>query len=228
MDWNEFKKSAIKFIVETFEPKQGEYLEGLWTIAVPIIENISKIDMNDDNVVVHYKQEIWNIANDEGVQFGNDLTEALIASADGGFLKQLLASAWISKAIAAVIPGTFPGETWLVNLVIEWIVGGIKKGLESADEKLDDYADGKKKEYGDLLHDLVIILEEKTGFHITSAYFWGSDTFTLYVTATVDSTEEPQVFPGSMSALKSYKDNDDYEAYVELFRERITGEVSPV
>jgi len=220
MDWGTFKEDAIKFLIDTFEPGKSEYLKGIWSVVVPIVEHLSKIDINKDGIIKHYRAEVWAIARDESVQFGNDLTEALIKEADGGLLKQLITSAWTSRIIAQLIPGTFPGETWLVNLILEWIVGGLKKGLNLADEKLDEFAEKRLTECNEILSDFVADLETTTGYQFNTEFFWGADTFKLFAWDPA-SPDNVQTLHGSIASLEAHKEQDDYDTFLDVFVQRL-------
>lgn len=219
--WEGYRDEALDFIKNTFSSKMGEYGRGLWSVIVKIVENVAKIDLDHDGIKEHYRDEIIRIAKDEAIQFGNDLTEGLIRSAEGGFLKKLLASAWIASVITKLIPAAIPYSEWVVGFLIERVVGMLKAGLVQADEKLDEWADKRTALYSTALGKLIQDLSTRSGKHVQVEYFWGSDTFILFVLPSMDAADELIVkIPGSVTALFEHQKNN-YEGFLAVYLSKI-------
>lgn len=226
--WQELKNQFVGFVVDFFEHRQSDMLADLWDIAVPIVEEISGLDVNDDAVVHHMKVEIMEIATDKAIEWGDELTDAMVEGASGGFLKQLFAAARVAEWLAKIkylvaIPAGLRG--WIINLVIEWAMKGIKAGLQQAQLGLHDEVEKSKREYTLSLGALLIALE-KAGVtrHIEVNHSWGMNTFKLLV-QDVNEANEPafRVYTGSLRQLTCAlaEDGETWPEYVDYWKNRI-------
>lgn len=213
MNWEDFLEDTLNFVMNTFGDKTSEYVKGLVSIVIPIVENVSKIDLNDDNIIHHYKEEIWRIAQDEGVQFGDDITEALIVATNGNLLRNLLATAQIANIIAKAV--SFPIPDWVINWLIEYAIGMLKNGLQVLDENIHEYMTETANEYQSAIGKFLLDLETSTGHDMSFEYSWGSDTFFIIT--------DTNKYGGSVADLLGYTKAGEYNRLLQIFTDRIKG-----
>lgn len=209
--WTNLKTQWVAFLVDNFADDKGNALSDLWDIALPIVEDITHMDINNDGVVDHMKEEILAIVLDKGIEWGDEITEALIIAAKGNMLKQLFAAAQIASwAAQLTIFSNIPMSGWIINLVIEWIIKGIKSGLDIADNKFNVLIEEREAQFQAAVTQLIMDLETATGKDISTEHFWGTDKLTIFVG--VDPVET--LYASLRSLMMVQEDEQKYADYL--------------
>jgi len=215
---DEFVNTAMTF----FRGQSSNILSDLWDICVLVAENVSKVDLNNDGIVKHSKEEIIAVIKDKGVEFGHGITEALVNLASGGFLKKLLAAANVAVILAKVgISSQIPYASIIIDLCIEWVVAGMKKGLiklkEWFNQKIVKYKNEARSALGKLLKSLNALYKDEDIVFNTEHEF-GVNMFTLIIARGEDSIK----LYGSIRYLTSVMDDkDEWGDAVGVFEDKI-------
>jgi len=220
--WDDLKAQWVAFLTDHFADQGDNLLSDLWDVALPIVEEVSHMDLNDDGVVDHMKEEIWDIVKDKGIEWGDEITEALLEAAQGNLLRQLFAASKIAAWAAQLsIFSNIPMSGWVINLVIEWVIKGIKKGLEIADKKFNDLIEEREKEFQAAVTRFIKDLEDDTGLDVSTEHFWGTDKLTIFVGGDAGTAD---VYHASLRGLMMVQENDSkYTDYLTHWAGKIVG-----
>jgi len=207
MTMGQWKDTWLNNMAVSLKDQDTGILSDLWDIALPIIEDIFNRDFDGDGVKDHYREEIWEIVKDKAVEWGEDISEALVKAADGGMLKQLMAAANIAKWATKIgLSSTLYGV--VINLLIEWIVSGLKGLFKIGHERLHREAVERQEEMQVAISRLITHLETTfPGLDVSAEHHWGTNMFNIIVLRESDPPEKAVKLYGGLRALTTAIDN---------------------
>jgi len=209
MTMDQWKDTWLNNMAMSMKDQDTGVLADLWDIALPIIEDIFNRDFDGDGVKDHYREEIWEIVKDKAVEWGEDISEAVVKAADGGMLKQLMAAANIARWASKIgLSSTLYGV--VINLLIEWIVSGLKSLFKMGKERLHREAMERQKEMESAVARLITHLETTfPGLDVSAEHHWGTNMFNLIVMKENDAPENAVRFYGGLRALTTAMDKTE-------------------
>jgi len=221
--FEDLKVKFVDFSTTYFKDLGSDTLSDIWEIAVLIIEDISNLDLDRDGVVDHCKKEILEVAKDKLIEWGDELSEVVVRGLSGGELKRMVAAAGLAKWIANLGFMSYlgPFASVFINLLIEWIVTGLKNQLEKAHGTLHQKALENTKEINEAIKKLITAIQTKyPGLNASTQHAWGVNMFSLFVeNPPKDGSNVGQVLTlyGSLRGLTTAISEGTFDTFMEKF-----------
>jgi hypothetical protein len=115
--------SALKNL---FNSKRAKLIADVYEIVLPIVEEVTKMDWNNDGVVKHSREEILEIVKANGGEWGEDISKTLLNALPTDDLKKYLVVARIFQKWAAKQTTLPKWSMSAINIAIEIAVQTLK------------------------------------------------------------------------------------------------------